>query len=333
MKKDKPITKAGLGWRDWAIWTVISLAVVAVWYVAWCWIDNHIFSSIPVTQSDEVARGVFGDKFGAINALFSGLAFAGIIFTIYLQRRELALQRLDIEEQNETLRQQRFENGFFHLLTLHADIVDKLEITSHYKRQAFSYFIDLLKGSSEAFTSFQPLSKLTKEEQHQLRAAPVLTPQMQAHLEPGEISTVLEMLTHDPSIVGQYLDIDASFHQRLVDAAYKAAHEKSKDGLSHYFRNLYHVYRFIDESKLIDDEARHAYARIVRAQLSDAELVAILYNCLAFSGGNGDKHLEFGYPKMTRLALKYDVLQNINHQSVIHPIHLRLFTQTSEVKK
>ncbi len=38
----------------------------------------------------------FGDSFGAINALFSGLAFAGIIYTIFLQRRELHLQRLEL---------------------------------------------------------------------------------------------------------------------------------------------------------------------------------------------------------------------------------------------
>jgi hypothetical protein len=39
------------------------------------------------------SRGQFGDMFGAVNALFSGFAFLGIIYTIYLQRNELALQR------------------------------------------------------------------------------------------------------------------------------------------------------------------------------------------------------------------------------------------------
>jgi hypothetical protein len=34
--------------------------------------------------------------FGAANALFSGFAFAGVIFAILLQRRELALQREEL---------------------------------------------------------------------------------------------------------------------------------------------------------------------------------------------------------------------------------------------
>jgi hypothetical protein len=41
-------------------------------------------------------RGQFGDIFGGVNALFTGLAFAGVIYTILLQRRELELQREEL---------------------------------------------------------------------------------------------------------------------------------------------------------------------------------------------------------------------------------------------
>lgn len=46
---------------------------------------------------DWPTRGQFGDVFGAANALFSGLAFAGLIYTVLLQREELALQRRELE--------------------------------------------------------------------------------------------------------------------------------------------------------------------------------------------------------------------------------------------
>jgi len=42
-------------------------------------------------------RGTFGDSFGAVNTLFSGLAFGGIIYTILLQRNELKLQRKELK--------------------------------------------------------------------------------------------------------------------------------------------------------------------------------------------------------------------------------------------
>ncbi|MFT5238430.1 MAG: hypothetical protein ACI9M9_002038 [Flavobacteriaceae bacterium] len=41
-------------------------------------------------------RGTFGDLFGAVNSLFSGLAFAGLIYTIVLQKQDLKLQRNEI---------------------------------------------------------------------------------------------------------------------------------------------------------------------------------------------------------------------------------------------
>lgn len=40
--------------------------------------------------------GVFGDTFGAINSLFSGLAFSGLLYKILLQSRELKLQREEL---------------------------------------------------------------------------------------------------------------------------------------------------------------------------------------------------------------------------------------------
>ncbi len=38
----------------------------------------------------------FGDTFGAINTLFSGLALGGVILAVILQQRELTLQRLEL---------------------------------------------------------------------------------------------------------------------------------------------------------------------------------------------------------------------------------------------
>ena len=51
---------------------------------------------------DAESLGLWGDQFGGFNALFSGLAFAGLILTLYFQSNELALQR-------EELRLQRTE--------------------------------------------------------------------------------------------------------------------------------------------------------------------------------------------------------------------------------
>lgn len=46
-------------------------------------------------------RGTFGDMFGAINALFSGCAFAGVIYALILQRHTLELQRTELAKAAE----------------------------------------------------------------------------------------------------------------------------------------------------------------------------------------------------------------------------------------
>ena len=47
-------------------------------------------------------RSNFGEMFGSVNTLFSGLAFAGVIYTILLQRHELESQR-ESQEKSEHL--------------------------------------------------------------------------------------------------------------------------------------------------------------------------------------------------------------------------------------
>ena len=47
--------------------------------------------------------------FGAVNALFSGLAFAFLIYTIWLQPEELRLQREELKMQREALELQADE--------------------------------------------------------------------------------------------------------------------------------------------------------------------------------------------------------------------------------
>lgn len=67
-------------------------------------------------------KGQFGDSFGAVNALFSGLAFVGVIWAIMQQQEEIELQREDLKNTQDEMKEQRgvmqkevFERSFFQL--------------------------------------------------------------------------------------------------------------------------------------------------------------------------------------------------------------------------
>ncbi|MFI4852611.1 MAG: hypothetical protein ACIAZJ_26160 [Gimesia chilikensis] len=81
-------------------WMLLAaVVVIAVLLVFWISVTNLI--------SDPAQQGQFGDMFGAANTLFSGLAFAGIIYTIWLQRTELKLQRKTLNKTQEELKLSR----------------------------------------------------------------------------------------------------------------------------------------------------------------------------------------------------------------------------------
>ena len=124
-------------YKKYIVWSVFG--VIAVWAMTFLLYLNN--------NSEE--RGQFGDMFGAANALFSGLAFAGLIITLILQREELSLQRderkqtrKEFENQNKTMKRQRFENTFFNLMSLHQNITVNLEL----KNSAFNNDASPLKG-------------------------------------------------------------------------------------------------------------------------------------------------------------------------------------------
>jgi hypothetical protein len=73
----------------WPLWLLFAV-VILLWSLSW-W----LITSSQLLASWEL-RGTFGDMFGAVNSLFSGLAFAGVIYAILLQRRELQETREEL---------------------------------------------------------------------------------------------------------------------------------------------------------------------------------------------------------------------------------------------
>jgi hypothetical protein len=70
---------------------------------------------------------------------------------------------------------------------------------------------------------------------------------------------------------------DADFYPKLtvlVQDIYPKAYEKSLYKLGNYFRHLYHIFKYINESRL-SDEKKQSYAKLVRAQLSAEEMLLV----------------------------------------------------------
>lgn len=191
----------------------------------------------------------FGDMFGVVNALFSGLAFLGVVVAILLQRLELSLQREDIRKtsdelagqreqlmlQNEMFHQQIFDAAFFQMLSLHQQIVNAIDVGDQRGdmsgrdcfKQFYSRFVHIVKDGQQ--------------------------------------------VPHERA-------------RQTIESAYVVLHDLIQDDVGHYFRYLYYVIAFVDRS---DASAKGFYAGLIRAQLSSYELLLLFYHGLSRFGRDG----------------------------------------------
>jgi hypothetical protein len=106
-----------------------TIIVVSVWLLS--------FLLLFWTQTE---RGTFGDMFGAANALFSGLGMIGIVYTLYLQNRDIK-DRADESIKNESqfklelkiLMQQQFDTTFYKMLELHKTLTNQMKKELRYR--------------------------------------------------------------------------------------------------------------------------------------------------------------------------------------------------------
>jgi len=94
--------------------------------------------------------------------------------------------------------------------------------------------------------------------------------------------------------------------------AYEIFWQRWQKDLGHYFRYLYNIFKHIEESGI---ENKSKYTNIVRAQLSDYELLILFYNCLY-------KH---GVEKFKPLAEKYKLFDNLPSGLLLNESHKQFY--------
>lgn len=251
-QKQKADQKIPLGW-----FIGLMILIIVIWGAS-----GYIIHNI-----DPGTRGTFGDMFGAVNSLFSGLAFATLIYTIYLQTHAIKLQQIELEEtreelrgqkeylgaQNEVLKTQNFENTFFQLLKLLNEITDAVYISrttnkNIHGKQSFEILYTKLSDRRNKVIE-EGVGNKTKDE------------------------VIVEVCNY---IFQLY-----------------------QDDFGHYFRTLYNIIKLVKESNVSN---KKFYTNLVRAQLSNIEVQILFYDCLSDLGSKKFKPLieEFALLKVIR---------------------------------
>lgn len=140
-------------------WLLVSvIVVIALWYLT-PYLVNWL---VPVNTDAIAARGQFGDMYGFITSLFSGLTIIGLVYTIIQQQDDLRLareankqQRIDAQTNIEALNLARDEMA----LTKTAVEQSANELKNQIRQQKFQRFettffnlTDQFLKTSERFT-------------------------------------------------------------------------------------------------------------------------------------------------------------------------------------
>ncbi|WP_368211589.1 putative phage abortive infection protein [Aeromonas sp. s10] len=247
--------------NGWYFIIFILVVVLVVWYFYpfWSYWYKDSFDNVKLLE-----MGVFGDSYGALNTLFSALAFTGIIASIYFQREELKATREELEAtryemkyqgeqfeaQTTALKLQVFENTFFNMLKLFNDIVESMAI-----------------------------------------------PGLGGNIITGR--RCFRQLCEDMADYQYRSDMAGLDCISIYEAYYIAAEDK----IGHYNRVMYQLFELVVNSAL-HEEQKVKYIEILRAQLSTYELILLSMHSSSKYGGENAKRFVEVYSLLECISIK-----------------------------
>jgi Putative phage abortive infection protein len=181
---------------------------------------------------------------------------------------------LAFSHQRQSQEAQQFESNFFTLLGHFQQIVDQLDVQSFRKR---------VRGPQSPPTDVEIIRTYTGRD---------------------ALRQILSLLRKN-ICESDFADT------KLVCDKYEKFYTKWSDDLGHYFRLLYHIVRLVHENCPGDTKY---YMRLIRAHLSDSELVLLAYNSIC--GEGRDRFVDY--------VSEYSLLHNLHRNDLDHFLHAEL---------
>lgn len=228
-----------------AVSTIISAISVFIIIHAIAWF---------YAKSPAESLGQTGDFFGGIlNPILTFFTFVGVLTTVFLQRQELAETRRELsrqadalETQLEAIGKQNFESTFFQMMSFHNENVLQVKAQSDFNGM-------ILTGRGAFRVFYEDLERRYRNDQE---------------------------VSGNHSAAGQISSIERSYQSYWKD---------HRQELGHYYKFLFNLVRLVDNANAAlvsqnSEDKRWEYVRLIRAQISDFELVLLFYNCITVQG-------------------------------------------------
>ena len=258
---------------------------------------SHVYDVDNINAENHTMQnyGLVGDSYGIYNALFSAFALFGVIWTLYIQQRDTKRTSL--------------VNRFYKMLDYQEKLIKEMTVYPVSKakpnttvlpvsgRKVFVEYKIQLKYLMKAITEVSENSKLELAEPD---VADIAYAVFYYGAATGWKEFMLEYLKDYPETEKLVDNINTV----LAGQKYKRYFlgRTNQNYLSVYFRNMYNTIKIIDSTKLLSEDEKKEYIKILRAQLSNAELYVLFFNLLS----------RFGKKWITNeYVSKYEIIQNL----------------------
>lgn len=222
-------------------WIRIAAIVVGVLWFSWIG-QEFIFQWLGIDWKSE-QLGQLGDTFGALNALFSALAFVAVLVTLKIQGDALVRQQEQISTAEKNQHRQRFEDIFFQLLAVIRE-----------NRQ------DVRFGHSREFRAANPRSRSQTRD---------------GHFAFREAYREMRFWVRRETRGGRQLD------QSELAALYaNKVHVRYESTLGAYFRLVYETLDRVDRDPHLSADEKNEFGNLVRGQMTSFESVIAGCNAL-----------------------------------------------------
>lgn len=218
-----------------------------------------------------------GDSFGAVNALFSGLGFAGIVYSLYLQRTEIDKAAGQIDTQREAI--ERLTES----LTRQSDLLGRSAEAQRVQAEQTA----LLVG---AYESHLP---------HLERSADAT----ERHARTTETSSLSDRLDR---LLDEFRSERAKVAERLAKAnlTIDSSQDEAKEALGEPYRTK--LLEVLDRASELPEDLSRLRMRSLKADLSESEKLALL--CAEFHDFYGSERKPLIHSALARGIKRHSLI-------------------------
>lgn len=300
------------------IGTIISGLILIITVLSYAKHGYLNLSSILDTEK----LGHFGDFIGGfLGTLLTILATLLIYLTYNNQKKELLKTK-------ELLELQQFESTFFNMLKVHQELKNNISfntentIIREYEPISFESTVPLKKGTQVVGKHF--FDVVSNDFQKLYKHFPHDNPNY-------HISKELDDKLENIGFGIKFEEPTCKNKIKEIKYKYDVIFENYASYLGDYFRNLYHILKFISTKKRKElnvtknkedqvhiEEKFKQYADILQSQMNFSELQLTFYNSLKFR-------------KLRKLVLEFDFVENLHSSNLLSQDHLH-FNSLGKVK-